>query len=244
MWKKRNELPGLIKLDIKYDIKKIQSEFKQLENKDWNACVSGPLEHLRQAYGGRLSPLAYGGKTNEQIDDNGKDWKELTYHQMHLTDFDDNFELREKRESGTKWDKSYMKGDKKYDERAYRKLLDDVPPYIKQIAESLGPNRTRVGMAKVVAGGGIDPHRDYDTTFSCRYHVAVKTNEESVFGFEKDGKEYEVHIPADGHLWFVNTGLKHWVYNRNQTEDRTHFIVNMDSQELLENATWIEQYGS
>lgn len=241
MWKSRNELPGLIKLDMKVDVERLKTELNSSEDQEWNACISGPLEELRQTYG-RLTNAAF-GNSNKGIDEDGKYWRSLKYHQRHLTDFDEAYELRKDRNSGSVWDKKFMKGDKKLDERAFRKLVDGVPEYMKEVADLFGPNRTRVGLAKLLAGCAIDPHRDYDTTFSCRYHIAIKTNSECTVGFKKNNKEYEVHIPDDGHIWFINTGLTHWVHNRGK-EDRTHLILNMDSQELLNNAVWLEQYGS
>jgi|TARA_R100000084_G_C4630359_1_gene138037 hypothetical protein len=241
MWKTRADLPGLIKLDIKYDIDKLREEFKLLDHDQWNADISDSLENMRQE-NNRLTKKVFGWETGG-AENMIKEYRSETYHQRQLTDYDETFELREDRNSGSIWDKKFYKGKKEFDERAFRKLLPDLPPYITEICESLGEHRTRVGLAKLEAGSLIDAHRDYDPTFAARYHVAIDTNEGCIFGFEQNGKKHEVHIPADGYVWFANTGMMHWVRNDGNT-DRTHIIFNMDSQELLENATWAEQYGS
>ena len=232
MWKNRKELPGLVKLDLKFDIDQLREDLKTTEEQTWNACISGELEALRQKWGERLSKVAY-GKTNEEIDIDGKQYDMIGYQQLSLTSFNPDWEIREDRNSNTQWDKQYLGGKKELDQRAYNKLHDDIPPYLREISESLGPNLTRVGLAKLLPGEEIKPHRDFDPTFSSRFHVAIETNEDAIFN--------GVHIPADGHVWFANTGVVHWVKNNGETP-RTHLIFNMDSQELLENATWVEEY--
>lgn len=223
-WKNRKNLPELIKLDLKFDIDKLREAVGAYDDDDWNACISGDLEPLRQKWGKKLSSAAY-GKTNEEIDSAGKDWKSIGYRQLTLTKFNPDFEIREDRNSGSVWDKKFLGGDKKLDERAYNVLDDNVPSYLREVLEFLGPHVTRVGLAKLMPGDEIKPHRDYDPTFSCRYHIAIDTNPKAVFN--------GVHIPADGHVWFTNTGLSHWVRNDGDTP-RTHLIINMDSQELLD----------
>lgn len=225
MWKTRKELPEMIKLDLQFDAEQLLKDVTQLErNNDWNACISGELESLRQKWGRGLSNAAY-GKDNEQIDTTGKDHESLGYHQMALTEFNDDYTIRSDRKSNTRWDNSFLGGDKKHDERAYNKLKSDIPSYLKSVLESFGPNLTRVGVAKVLPGHEIKPHRDYDPTFSCRFHIALETNPHATFN--------DTHIPADGHVWFVNTGVVHWVKNEGDSV-RTHLIFNMDSQELLD----------
>lgn len=222
-WKNRKELPELIKLNLRFDIDRLREEIQHLESQDWNACISGELEALRQKWGKRLSKVAY-NKDNSEIDSAGKDHESIGYQQLSLTHFNPEFEIREDRNSGTIWDKQYLGGKKELDQRAYNILHDDMPPYMREILESLGPNLTRVGLAKLLPGEEIKPHRDFDPTFSTRFHIAIDTNEKAVFN--------GVHIPADGYVWFTNTGLNHWVKNEGDTA-RTHLIFNMDGQELL-----------
>jgi hypothetical protein len=226
-WKNRKELPALIKLDLKFDIEKLKADIKTIENQKWNACISGELEVLRQKWGEKLSDVAY-GKSNSEIDMLGKQYDTLGYQQLSLTHFNPEYEIRSDRQSGTIWDKQYLGGKKELDQRAYNKLHENMPQYLNSILQSLGPNLTRVGLARLLPGEEIKPHRDFDPTFSCRFHIAIETNEKAVFN--------GIHIPADGYVWFANTGALHWVKNEGSTP-RTHLIFNMDSQELLD-AYW------
>lgn len=223
-WKNRKELPDLIKLDLQVDIERLRSEISALDDHAWNACISGELETLRKKWGERLSRVAY-GKTNEEIDIDGKQYDMIGYQQLSLTSFNPDWEIRKDRNSNTLWDKQYLGGKKELDQRAYNKLHDYIPEYLHEILKSFGPNLTRVGLARLLPGEEIKPHRDFDPTFSTRFHIAIETNEKAVFN--------GVHIPADGYVWFANTGVNHWVKNDGETP-RTHLIFNMDGQELLE----------
>ena len=62
MWKTRADLPGLIKLDIKYDIDKLREEFKLLDHDQWNADISDSLENMRQE-NNRLTKKVFGWET-------------------------------------------------------------------------------------------------------------------------------------------------------------------------------------
>jgi len=223
-WKNRKELPDLIKLDLKFDITQLKEDIKKIKFQDWNACISGELEALRQKWGKRLSTVAY-GKSNNEIDLDGKQYDTMGYQQLSLSHFNPNYEIREDRNSGTQWDNHWLGGKKELDQRAYNILHSNIPSYLKLILESLGPNLTRVGLAKLLPGEEIKPHRDFDPTFSTRFHVAIETNKDAVFN--------GTHIPADGHVWFANTGVVHWVKNNGDTP-RTHLIFNMDGQGLLD----------
>lgn len=224
MWKNRKELPELIKLNLKFDIDKLKAEVQELDSKTWNACIGGELEELRQKWGRRLSKAVF-NKDNKTIDAEGKKYQSIGYQQLSLTSFNPQFEIRKNRNSGTVWDKKFLGGKKQLDQRAYNILHYDIPPYMKEILLSLGPSLNRVGLAKLLPGEEIKPHRDFDPTFSARYHIAIYTNEKAVYN--------GTHIPADGSVWFTNTGKNHWVKNEGN-EPRVHLIFNMDDQSLLE----------
>lgn len=223
MWKNRKELPVLQKINLSFDAEKLKNALKEVEQKDWNACLGGNFNELRKAYGSKLSKLAWNISHKEEPDN----WESLGYHQMALTKFDENYEIRKNRNSGSKWDSQFMKNDKKYDERAYSKPLKNLPEYISYVFSKF-PHLTRVTLARLLPGQELKPHIDYDTTFSCRYHIAIETNEQC---FINDN-----HIPADGSVWFLNQGKKHWAVNNGNTP-RTHLILKCDSQDLLNETT-------
>ena len=50
--------------------------------------------------------------------------------------------------------------------------------------------------------------------------------------FDKNGNPVKKHFPANGQVYFLNTGLKHWAEN-NSNENRIHLIVDTKNQEDL-----------
>ena len=42
----------------------------------------------------------------------------------------------------------------------------------------------------------------------------------------------KIHMPADGSVYFLNTGLTHWAEN-NGTEGRTHLVISLNGQDDL-----------
>ena len=222
MWKDRKELPSLKKLNLKFDVDKLREAVRAVEDKDWNACIGGALNDLREIYGNKLSKIAY-NRHNADIDVDD-DWKNYSYQQLALTEFNPSYTIREDRNSGTRYDRSFMKGDKKYDERAYNKPIHDLPQYLRHVFETFGKDLTRVNLAKLMPGEKIAPHIDYDAKFSTRYHIAITTNPKATL--------CGTHIPADGHVWFLNPGKVHSAVNDGD-EPRTHLILMMDSQELI-----------
>ena len=121
----------------------------------------------------------------------------VPYKQIALTDFNPDYKIRSDRQSGKRYDRGFMKNDKKFDERAYSLLKPNLPNYLNKVITSFGKNVTRVCIAITEPGGGIAPHRDYDT-FSTRYHIAIKTNQKATMN--------DIHVPADGYVWFINSG--------------------------------------
>jgi len=46
------------------------------------------------------------------------------------------------------------------------------------------------------------------------------------------GETHKMHMPADGSVYFLNTGLVHWAEN-NGNEGRIHLVISLDGQEDL-----------
>lgn len=91
---------------------------------------------------------------------------------------------------------------------------------------------TRVRLAYLSPGFSIRPHVDYDPSYITRYHVPLITNDDVVMGFSKGNSTHLYHMPADGSVFFFNSGMKHWVDN-NGTEARLHLIIDTHGQEDL-----------
>lgn len=91
----------------------------------------------------------------------------------------------------------------------------------------------RVRFANLSSNFKLKAHVDYDPSYITRYHIPLKTNEDCLMCvFDKNGKSIKKHLPADGQVYFLNTGLKHWAEN-NSNENRIHLIVDTKSQEDL-----------
>jgi hypothetical protein len=162
------------------------------------------------------------------------DWNKTSYQQLSLTEFDETFDLSSRREkSGSVWDTRIAKHDIKADERWYGKLKDDLPPYLREVLSTF-PGSHRARFANLSAHSEVKPHIDYDTLYGIRLHIALETND-SCFngGWDKDGVGMREHFPADGSVWFVNPGVKHYAVNGGDS-NRNHLIISVDSQEITQ----------
>ena len=71
----------------------------------------------------------------------------------------------------------------------------------------------RVRLTTLKPGSVVTPHIDYDVNYAVRIVAPIYTNEHCWNCFWRRGQKIKVHIPADGHPWFLNVGLKHSVEN-------------------------------
>jgi hypothetical protein len=83
----------------------------------------------------------------------------------------------------------------------------------------------RVRIMRALPKRGLTVHRD--TTV--RYHLVLKTNIDSFFGFRElkqvDGVAAKCyHMPANGHFYKVDTTKFHFIYNGGKTE-RIHLVI-------------------
>ena len=69
-------------------------------------------------------------------------------------------------------------------------------------------------------------HEDPDA----RYHIAILTNPKAKFVFTK--KEKLFHIPADEHLYWVDTREEHTFINGSLDSSRLHLIMGYDNDIL------------
>lgn len=97
---------------------------------------------------------------------------------------------------------------------------------------------TRVRLACLKNNYSIRPHIDYDPEYIVRYHIPLITNDQCHLNTIRNGIEYQTHFPADGRIYFLNTGFKHWASN-NSNVDRIHLIVDVNGQNLLNS---VEEY--
>jgi hypothetical protein len=232
-WKNRWELPVIKRLDIRFDINRLREELKQFSSgKVWDGLGSDYAD-MCEAHT-KLPAMFF---TKEELEGVNcvcdLDWENTSYKQLSLTEYDDTYDLSQRREkSGTAWDQRIAKHDSHADERWYRKFKDDLPPYLREVLSTF-PNFHRTRFALLQPGKRVKPHIDYDTTYGIRLHIALETNDECFNGgWDRDGNEVREHIPADGSVWFINPGVKHYALNGGTTA-RNHLIISLDTQELI-----------
>lgn len=98
----------------------------------------------------------------------------------------------------------------------------------------------RVRLTTLEAGKTISPHIDYNVDYAVRIVVPIYTNEKCLNYFWRRGKKLKTFIPADGHPWFLNVGLKHSVENLGPSKR----IVLMFSLAGIEDIQHLIQPGS
>jgi hypothetical protein len=124
-----------------------------------------------------------------------------------------------------------------YDERNYTKRTEFCTPYINEILDGFGGDEAcRSAIVTLEPGKFLSPHFDIGPEYVLRLQIPIITNEEAVMGFRKDNDTwYEYHMPADGTMYFVNSGWEHYAVN-NGTENRYQLRICLNGQESLEGA--------
>ena len=233
MWKKRYELPVLKRLpDYQFDPVLLVEAYKEYtSNKSWDG-LGNEYAHMCETYT-KLPKMFFEKKELENVNDISEiDWEEASYQQISLVDFDETFSLEKRTEhSGTRWDNTIPKNNPKADERFFRRRHENLPEYFHHVLDTIGKSvahRTR--FAKLKANSSIKPHIDYNTEYSVRLHIPIITNDKCSFGgVDGTGNIIESHMPADGSVWYINPGVKHWAKNKGN-QDRIHMIISVDSQ--------------
>lgn len=230
---KRRHFPFLCQLKRVFDVEAIKREINTLEKEygwidisyeaDSYKKLSVSRENLFQAF----------------EDEKGEFSK---YHQIVLTEFDKSrakesgkSEISETVSLGkfSRYKSSMSRAIGELDEANYgkRRAFLRLAPTINQVLDSFKSPISRVRLAKIDPGFKIKPHIDNDTVYGVRYHLAIQTNPKSILGFRKSPKDdFEIyHIPANGHLYFINAGFEHFAENMGD-EARIHLVIGVDGQ--------------
>jgi hypothetical protein len=161
------------------------------------------------------------------------------YRQLYLTDFDTaktsgKVELHNTNifERSKRLDPASDRYLAEADELNYGVRNNLVTGILEEILDSFESKITRVRLAYLSPNFGIKPHVDYDPTYIVRYHIPLITNPGVVMGFERQQNTQEYHLPADGKIYFFNSGIKHWV-NNHSNQGRLHLIVDVHGQNEL-----------
>jgi len=115
------------------------------------------------------------------------------------------------------------------DEHNFGKPNEYYTGAFKDLLDQFRSPLTRVRLAVLMPGMTIKRHRDADPSYFCRYHLPLITNSQVEFGMEVNGQDELFNMPADGSIYFFNSGLPHWVSNRSN-EPRLHLIVDTNGQ--------------
>lgn len=232
-WKNRWELPVIRRLDFRVDINRLRKELGDYaQGKVWDGLGSD-YASLCETHT-KLPKMFFKDQELEGIDCVcDLDWSKTSYQQLSITEFDEDYDLTQRTEkSGSVWDERIAKHKKDADERWFRKVKDDVPPYMREIMQMF-PGAHRARFSTLAPRSTVKPHIDYDTLYGIRIHIALETNEHCYNGgWDQDGNEVKDHIPADGTVWFVNPGVKHYAVNDGDTA-RNHLIISLDTQSIL-----------
>ena len=119
------------------------------------------------------------------------------------------------------------------DEHNYGVRNEHVKNVFEEIINMFDSPVCRVRLAVLMPGFTIKPHVDYDPSYIVRYHIPIFTSEQVLFGGRIKDEVSEYHMPADGGVYFFNSGYLHWVGN-NSTEPRLHLIVDTNGQDDLQ----------
>lgn len=235
--KDRKQLPPFLKLQHQFDISRILDAFKKFE--DINLYDDLNASNPDSAYGdfynssSKLEHLKKFAESNEDVSKGSKFYKQLS-----LTEFDGDKPQRQlEQDTGIKtYRKSTNPDDPSYDpimdERRYTKRKDICTGYWNDILDTFKSPVTRTRFAYMAPGHSIKPHIDYNTTYSIRLHIPIITNENAFMCVKtKDGLQ-KIHMPADGSVYFLNTGMTHWAEN-NGDEGRIHLVISLNGQEDL-----------
>lgn len=232
-WKGRWELPVIAKLDFTVDLDRLRAELDAYaKDKIWDGLGSD-YASLCETHT-KLPKMFF---KEEELDGVecvcDLDWTATSYQQLSITEFDETYDINQRTEkSGSKWDDRIAKHRTDADERYFRKIKDDVPPYMREILEMF-PNAHRSRFSVLAPNSEVKPHIDYDTLYGIRIHIALDTNDKCYNGgWDKDGNDVREHIPADGSVWLVNPGVKHYAINDGDTP-RNHLIISLDTQSIL-----------
>ena len=120
------------------------------------------------------------------------------------------------------------------DEHNYGVRNSLVKGEIEKILNKFKAPLGRVRFTYLEPGFSIKAHIDYDPSYVTRFHIPILTNEECLMCTIKGN----THFPADGKVYFFNTGIKHWVEN-NSKFPRIHLIIDVHDQRDLVNLTEI-----
>lgn len=260
--KKRHELPLMAKLNFSIDIDRLLREFREFGYDDWSKYNG--LNYDKSQEDGlvvRRVLLEYflSDKEKKEREDKAIAEGGEAYKMLCLTEFNGDPEeasrnLAEKVKNGDVDPRTFARRMEKIsdpnhpdyvpiaDEKLYDKRNEYCKGYVAEIMDMLEEKIGHVARSRFAvlrAGEEIKPHLDINTDKAVRIHIPLITHEDCVFGLQGKKRTVEEHMPADGGIWFINQGFRHWVKNDSPV-DRVHLVFVITGQEgILEaNQQW------
>jgi hypothetical protein len=164
------------------------------------------------------------------------------YKQRYLTEIFDHVRKRDQLQNEVKKDsiffrqkrlkKSYEEYDPFSDELNYGKRNQLVYGVFEKILDSFKAKVTRVRLAYLAPGFSLKPHIDYDPAYITRYHIPILTHPLCRMYTTRNDHIESTHFAADGRVYFLNAGIKHWADNLSD-QARVHLIVDTHGQQDL-----------
>jgi hypothetical protein len=218
--KRREELPFFKKLPYTFDVDRILKDFNLIKDKNDDLTIEGGYGDLVGSKAPKLENAFSIGKYTEYVDGMVKG----DYTQVGMTQYNPDAVNREY---------NIKISNKRPDERHYNSLRPELEgSYIQEVMNTFRGEATRTRIAILKPGAAIKPHIDYNTDYSVRYHIPLKTNDLCGFdNVDKAGNREEIHMGL-GECWFLNQGFRHSAWNNGDTE-RWHLIVSVLTQEDL-----------
>ena len=133
------------------------------------------IDGLKESIAGTAGPAGDLGDHQESYtsyEDGTYIWYPISvYDQKNTTQFQDYKSLEKEPE---------------FDERRYTKILQWAKgTYIEEVINTFKSQVTRVHMRRMLPEGYLNYHLDYDTKYSIRFHIPLKTNPDCYFKFKR-----------------------------------------------------------
>ena len=247
---KRNELPNFLKLPYVFDIDKIcqillnaPEKWDGLSNPDKYGALAESCPCLEKKFGLKFRSIeeAYEYLRRTGVKSNNMKWdyrdfiesingntalKNNPYKQLSISKYNPDF-------NNKKFEVKIPSN--RLDERQYNKIKSWVKnTYLEKVIFTFKGFVTRVRVSRMEPGCIIDEHIDYNTDYSIRIHIPLRTNDHCGFYINR-GKNYKKEyfkMPANGHCWFLNQGYKHSAWNKGDSP-RDHLILSVVGQDDL-----------
>lgn len=237
----RKTLPsfGVLK-NIQFDIDEVRNYFEKNNLFDFNQYNDIKFSHGASI--AKYIQLYSPGKMGFFTEQGAPYLEGDQYRQIYLTELDPNIhgyptDDNLKNSPGGRMrrlDPSKPEYNPYVDELNFNHPTKHVKGIIKQIMDSFQDRLTRVRLAYMAPGFCVKPHVDHDPSYIVRYHIPIQSNPNCNMHIYRDKKSLRCHFPADGRVYFLNAGLKHWATNHSD-QWRLHMIVDVHGQEALKN---------